>query len=189
MAFSDSRQDAARFRRGSRRVHYMDLVRQLVIEAVDGPHCHGRRVGPRRRSSRRTRQTEAATAARQRLRDLDLERATLFEDRARGEPLSPAQETRLSDWLTALRRGTTPISSLEFSVERGLLELGINPAGPAPSLQEVSATRRWIEIVDWDGGKVFDPRVAGRYRLRGHGPRRDARRDAPVNLRGYGPGR
>jgi len=157
VTFSDSRQDAARLSAGLEKSHYMDTVRQLVIEAVDGRIVTREELELAGDRAAGRDQSERATAARQRLRDLDLERATLFEDKARGEPLSQPQESRLSDWLTALTRGVTPLSSLEFSVERGLLELGINPAGPAPSLQEISANRRWIEIVDWDGGRVFDP--------------------------------
>ena len=158
VTFSDSRQDAARLSAGLEKSHYMDTVRQLVIEAVDRRLVTSEELHLAEQRATGNDLSDRATAARSRLRELDLERATMFEDRARGESLAPAQEARLAQWLSSLTRGTTPLSSLEFSVERGLLDLGINPAGSAPSLQAIPPTaRRWIEIVDWDGAKVFDP--------------------------------
>lgn len=158
VVFSDSRQDAARISAGLEQAHYLDLVRQQVIAAVLERVVGEEELELAAARARGDDLSKNATSARNRLRDLDAECARLFEDFARGDALSNDETARLTAWVAALRRGVTPLGSVEFSVERRLLALGINPAGSAPSRQVVPGSlRRWVDLVEWKAAPAFSP--------------------------------
>lgn len=152
VAFSDSRQDAARLSAGLEKRHYQDTLRQLLIESLDGASHPPSEIALAEARARRVDMSEAATAARDALRGIDPVRAQWFEDRAQGEALPPDRERDVTEWIAGLTEGRVPIGILQSTLERRLLELGINPGGPDPSLQTFAVgqeDRRWTGIVDW----------------------------------------
>ena len=156
VVFSDSRQDSARLSAGLEKRHYQDVVRQLLIEALDEVAVD---AGTLQLAAARATDSDtgsAATRARNRLRSLDQTRAMRFEDRARGETLSAEEAADIEAWLASLAEGSASIGVLEGRVEAGLLRLGMNPAGPDPSLQAAGDGVRWTRLVGWVG----EPRVS-----------------------------
>ncbi len=157
VVFSDSRQDAARLSAGLEKRHYQDLVRQLLIEALSDSGADQGTIDLAAAHARRADLGPAATAARNRLRHLDLARAIRFEDQARGEPLGLYEKADLETWLQRLRDGASGIGGLETQVERRLLELGINPGGPDASLQTIGPDQGWPRLVAWGTAPDFKP--------------------------------
>jgi ATP-dependent helicase YprA (DUF1998 family) len=152
VVFSDSRQDAARLSAGLEKRHYQDTLRQVLIEALDAGSHSPTEIALAEARARHDDMSAEATAARDTLRAIDPVRAQWFEDGAQGETLPPDRHQAVAEWLERLMQGRVPIGVLESAVERRLLELGINPAGPDPSQQTYRAgqeDRRWTTIVDW----------------------------------------
>lgn len=152
VAFSDSRQDAAKLAGGLELSHYQDVVRQLMatglhevsqaslatFEAVE----QGQDTSP---SSR---------AAHRRFRDLHQQQAQLISDWIRGLT-TPSEEDRVQAARKALAAASVPLPGLVRGVRDHLLKLGINPGGTAYTLQGFRGTS-WDELYDWN----LDPPVA-----------------------------
>jgi ATP-dependent helicase YprA (DUF1998 family) len=157
VVFSDSRQDAARLSAGLERSHYLDLVRQLLIEALADATVGQHEIDLAIARARREDTSAEATAARDRLRVLDRNLSGALEDRASGDDLPPHVEERLDEWLGAIQRGSTTIAWLEGQLEGRLLALGVNPAGPEPSMQVVGSgtgASRWTRLIDESGRRL-----------------------------------
>ena len=157
VVFTDSRQEAARLAGGLEKSHYLDLVRQITIETVISRRLNQADIDLVAEGAR-SGWTDAAKAVRRRLRELDLSLAVQFEDLARGDEISSSDAARVSAWLANLVAGATSLGSVELQVEQQLLALGVNPAGPAPSVQKDKSTgHRWTELVDWAAIPAFNP--------------------------------
>lgn len=143
IVFTDSRQDAAKLSAGIALRHYQDLVRllaldELRISAVSPQDLDAVRAQISGEGS------GAISASIERLRtrsksDLNSLRGALMD---RDEAAAAAAAERLSSPPT-----------LEFlakvKVNARLLTLGVNPAGPKPSMQSVGVLE-WHELFDWD---------------------------------------
>lgn len=128
--FSDSRQDAAKLSAGLEVRHYQDLVRELLVAELESSDDGD--VALFRLYLRGDRSTVAVDArARLRLRRRELFDA--LQDEHDGEP-GAAQ--RVVDMLAFASAGR-PVLELRRAIETSLVSLGINPAGPAPSMSRI----------------------------------------------------
>jgi DEAD/DEAH box helicase domain-containing protein len=157
--FTDSRQDAAKLAAGLEGAHYQDLLRALIVIAA-------------------TRDTGAALSALEKLANgehlTDAEKR-LAEDLRKQDPdlflsLTLAakgvggeeDEERIRAARAAARSGA-PVRMREIrqEVEKRLLELGTNPAGPAPSVSEYSENKEdhpWTEVFTFPSDSSPGPR-------------------------------
>lgn len=152
--FSDSRQDAAKGGPDLARNHFSDLLRTQLVQALD--------------------HRPDLQLARAHAEDHDLsgEASQAFEDLRRHRPevatalgvqphlRDPSQERLLERAEWEASRPT--LEDLVDAVEFGLASLGVNPAGPAPSMQEHQADahgqrRSWHEIYRWNGDQLTAP--------------------------------
>jgi Lhr-like helicase len=168
--FSDSRQDAAKLSTGIKRDHYLDTVRQLAYQRLWQEAVNV--------------QSKYRTAVKQ------FEQATelyALQQKQEDSQLSPVENARRRELMAALPQGrevvgyavgggdlpavlkppnkptgTIPVRFNELldAVRAGLLELGLNPGGPQPSLvvykpgtTDPQGKRlpkvRWTELIDW----------------------------------------
>ncbi|MFJ6772816.1 DEAD/DEAH box helicase, partial [Kitasatospora sp. NPDC091257] len=142
IVFTDSRQDAAKLSAGIALRHYQDLVRLLALDELGKSARAAEDVAAVRADPQA--QSEVGTAAVERLRahnrdDLnDLRLALLTND----EATATAAGARLASppALEALAK---------VHVNKRLLSLGVNPAGPKPSVQQVNDLP-WHEFFDWE---------------------------------------
>lgn len=149
VAFTDSRQDAAKLAAGMERRHYEDTVRQLIARRMsegppgvaDLPLVHaGLFEGDR---------SDEARAAFARFRGENPDDAA--DLLAAAGPLA-TDEDRTAAEAILKRAADTAVTfdSLADHAERGLLALGINPAGPAISKQlKRGIDSRWTDLFDF----------------------------------------
>lgn len=147
--FSDSRQDTAKISAGLEKRHYQDLVRQALVGQLrassvlaDVELLRSFLAGDRSPEA-----IEARTRLRQRRRDL----FDLVSDADEGLPGAAAA---LEAALEAEARGTR-VGSLITGVDASLLALGVNPAGPDPSMssrwdRDARRRIRWADLYDWE---------------------------------------
>ncbi|MFG2879146.1 DEAD/DEAH box helicase [Streptomyces sp. NPDC048337] len=153
IAFSDSRDDAADLASGLSLRHYQDLLRLMAADAVQqqGDPLADLRLfkdlygdspsGPVDRD-------EAAAAAR-RLQSRYPHEVPALKDILRGDPLAdPARQPELESVLGRL----PSFADLRYDLRGRLLDQGINPGGPAASLQEHKGIR-WTSLFDWKGDR------------------------------------
>lgn len=149
--FSDSRQDAAKLAAGIELRHYQDTLRQIMVreleraqeqeailekarEYVEGDH------GPDQ------------TAALQQLAAIDPNIVLLLQ----GMPLSEAQRAAAQGHLDSLEVGAVRLDRLVSAVHDSLLHLGVNPGGPAPSLQTDKQGKPWTALFQWGQQPVLN---------------------------------
>jgi hypothetical protein len=138
IVFSDSRQDAARQAIGIEHSHYLDLVRQVAVDAV-------RNEGPLAiafdhfvlKIDRGQAGYEANEALAPNIRQVVLKAAMGQLDQ---EDLS-----RLEADVAVSRRGVIRLSDLAVRIRDALVCIGVNPAGPKKSLGN------WADGWDWSG--------------------------------------
>lgn len=158
VVFTDSRQDAAKLSAGIELDHYRDLVRHSLVVGTQSSHGdasaflrlmkHGmdRLSGDERSAASRYSKANAS------LRDA-------YDDRKLGIA-TPQQLDRIREFESA-PTGLIPLAELSDRVWNLLLQLGINPAGPHPSMQSRGA-ETWYELFDWDS---YPPRARDKSRL------------------------
>ncbi len=156
--FSDSRQDAAKLAAGIENSHYLDLLRQLLLEILhehfEGvPERMGHLVGFERYLSGE--RGDDLFYQYERFRDT-------YPDEAKDLERAWNKREEVTDPAAVSARATVGAPDLPFDrafdqLERRLLRLGVNPGGPAWDLQSYEpAPRRdrkpWTGLVrDWDG--------------------------------------
>ncbi|MFN8151433.1 MAG: hypothetical protein U0R24_09970 [Solirubrobacterales bacterium] len=151
VAFTDSRQDAAKLSAGMERRHYEDTVRQLLARALANGtpgSADAALIEPLIDGG------EATDAARKALSRFSkafpadgttvMNALTAF---ASGEDRKSARQV-----LRAYQRPAVPLQKLIDETGRQLLALGLNPAGPAASTQKKKALNyaRWDELFNFD---------------------------------------
>jgi len=156
VVFSDSRQDAARIAAGLEKSHYQDLVRQLVVAALDRPDGIDPRLaseywsdpdaGPEAAAAWKS--VEAADTVLAAVRRVGMGRA------------QPEDEQTVKDRVAALAGQGRTLAELANQVEPALLALGVHPGGPAPSLAGRDGAR-WTDLYDWTADPPA-PRAASR---------------------------
>ncbi len=143
--FSDSRQDAAKLSAGLEKRHYQDLVRELIVDELERNRPVDLSLV---RAYFQSDRSDAAKAARARLRREHRDLHDAIEDDVQGEP---GAAKRVADLQSRYEAGI-PLPVLRERVKHRLVGLGINPAGPDPSLSRLSdhgQMARWEDLVDW----------------------------------------
>lgn len=152
--FSDSRQDAAKGGPDLARNHYSDVLRTELVGALrTRPNLELAKAA----ATAEDNSTEAVAA----FNALQRERADLAAAFLKPPALLSAAESALierAQW--ELNRPT--LEHLVDAVELRLAARGINPGGPAPSVQleneQVADSRPWHDLYRWDGvGLVENP--------------------------------
>ncbi len=153
--FSDSRQDAAKLAAGLEKVHYQDLVRQLIVNTVRRERSAPMEVLERLAGG------QALSPAEKRLADqLLLEDALLFVALARLKAGTATPEEKLRVDAARARFSQplpTRISEIRREVEYSLLSMGTNPAGPDHSVSryiEANGRRPWTTAFDFSVNPV-----------------------------------
>lgn len=146
--FSDNRQDAAKLSAGLEKSHYLDVLRQLVAQYHS---ALGKEVEVYIRSI----SDEDSTPEERRIADQ-------FEDdypadarairRSLGGRATPEEERQAS---AARSRAYAPakLNLVRDTVERELLQLGMNPAGPDPGMQgfkDAGTYKKWTQLYELD---------------------------------------
>lgn len=143
IVFTDSRDDAAATGAGLERNHFRDLIRQLLRqEAQPGP-------SPARLLRAAAGGEELSEEERGHLEVLKARNPDLWAAyRAMVRGVADAEEEQLIEAFEASETGLTPWGELIARVERRLIGLGVNPAGPGPSVQTYQGHPWW---------QLFDP--------------------------------
>lgn len=152
IVFTDSRQDAAKLAGGVELDHYRDLVRQLVIDALDAVKS----------------QRLAALRVAADTEELSAEERMAFEALRRANPeLASVVMASSRPWATSSDRekvrriraeidGPYPVAEITGLVWRRLLDLGCNPAGPGGRSQKDGGVG-WVELFEMqEGGSLYE---------------------------------
>ncbi|KAA9375499.1 DEAD/DEAH box helicase [Microbispora cellulosiformans] len=133
--FSDSRQNAAKLSAGIALRHYQDLVRILALQATREQTLSDDDIARARASNSRTDLDRLAVKDPDALKDL---RLAWLDDDEEAAAVAAAK-------LTAPLR--LDLLAKTF-IHRRLMTIGVNPAGPRPSVQEPGGTP-WHALYDW----------------------------------------
>ncbi|MFD8790952.1 DEAD/DEAH box helicase [Streptomyces vinaceus] len=158
IAFSDSRDDAADLASGLALRHYQDLLRLMASDAV-------RQQGDPQADLRLFKDVyekkavdiEVAAAARERLRSRYPAEVTELANILGGDPF--ADRTKQPELESVLGR-LPSLSDLRYDLRGRLLDHGVNPGGPAASLQEDDGIR-WTSLFDWKGDRGLKAGLTG----------------------------
>ena len=144
--FSDSRQDAAKMSAGLEKRHYQDLVRQLIVEQLTSPFTDD---VPTVRTFLQGNRSPEAIAANGRLREAQ---PALYNALRDAHDELPGAEAVLTRLLAEASTGRA-LTEIQIDVSTALECLGINPAGPDPSVQTWGRKGadfcRWEDLYDW----------------------------------------
>ncbi len=162
VAFTDSRQDAAKLSAGIEQRHYEDTVRQLVAEtALEGdpvavriPLADEYLVAMRTGKEPSARQTEAYTWL---LGQYPKEMAAVMAEAAGFA--TEHQKADAAEFRARAEHGQATIARLSDKVEERLVNLGINPGGPGIFRQTrrdpgTKRERAWTTLYDWSSTPV-----------------------------------
>lgn len=150
VAFTDSRQDAAKLSAGIEKRHYEDTVRHLLAAAAGGTTRAAEDMDAFERFVNGDRTPETRTAYGRFLAEYGADAEAL---RAAIEGYASDTQLRDAETLRAqMASGATRLTALRDDAERELLRLGMNPAGPDLSKQEgwQHARGRWTSLYDLD---------------------------------------
>lgn len=152
VVFSDSRQGAARVAANLELAHYLDLVRALVLQALSASAGAVSLAEAHLSGADTSEEAEAAYTA---LEAESRGAALALTKRVMGRPLTKLDEAAL-DALARQDAGRLDLVEVMSKIGPRLLEIGVNPGGPAPSLQETKSGRPWSTLYDWEASP---PRV------------------------------
>ncbi len=158
VVFTDSRQDATKLSAGIELDHYRDLVRHfLVIGAQSSLGDASAFLKLMKHGMDKLSEDERRAASRFSKSNTSLREA--YEDRKLG--ITKPQQLKQIQEFESASNNLIPLAELNERVWILLLQLGINPAGPHPSLQSRDAGT-WYELFDWDGSP---PRIRDSSKL------------------------
>jgi ATP-dependent helicase YprA (DUF1998 family) len=155
VVFSDSRQDAAKLASGLGLRHYQDLLRLLLLREVreqGNPQADLGLIQAYYTQKENKPDAELVKAAMQRFRARGQDRALRDLRSIWSDDLdaNPADEPDLVAILSAL----PSLEAHRVDLEPRLLTMGVNPAGPAASIQRSfvkgSPALSWTSLFDWD---------------------------------------
>jgi len=156
VAFTDSRQGAARVAANLELAHYLDLVRALAVTVL-GKTGNGLDLA-RTYAAGTDRGPEAKSALAQ-LQQASPPAFMALMKQITGVDLDRADLTALAAVEAEHSVGPTLVD-LIHGVEPQLLQIGVNPAGPGPSFQRAKGNRddgpRWTSLYDWTTQPVRD---------------------------------
>lgn len=148
--FSDSRQDAAKLSAGLEKAHYQDLVRQFILQIIDRDPAAPLKALEKRVMKQTLTSDEVRLADALIAQDPDLLVALTLVSKGVGD--SDYQQRIAAARAAATLKTPVSMDEIRGEVERRLLDLGINPAGPNPSVSsyEVGKDKRpWTDIYDF----------------------------------------
>jgi DEAD/DEAH box helicase domain-containing protein len=157
--FSDSRQDAAKLAVGVAKSHWLDAMRQVLVEGVAAQAAAILAFERRLRQEQLSNEEEAladsfATARPDAAAAI---MAVVLGQGARPSPVGGLTNQQLRDQVLAqARSGVLPIQSLQDHAERRLLANGMNPGGVDRSVtwtDLVRQTGEWPRLFDWQLGQ------------------------------------
>jgi hypothetical protein len=141
VAFSDSRQDAARLNASLDVSHHLDSVRQLVVRFLTGAHARADELRLFR-----------AMLDGEEQRDPDFLRTTLERSEAaralrsaRDELATEVERVEAEEAYLREIAGVAPVVAVRDQAFEALLAVGRNPAGPASQLAD-----EWVSLFDWE---------------------------------------
>lgn len=145
IAFTDSRDDAADVAAGLELNHFRDLIRQLLYQMLAGEEHYSlediKRIFERKiEKLELTKKEEEFVAG---LKASDPDAWVGFRSAAKGDPDKDDTEAIQNYAKKIPKAGTMSWPNLLVKMENKLLELGINPGGPAASLQQDSQEHWW----------------------------------------------
>ena len=147
VVFTDSRQDAAKLAAGIELDHYRDLIRQSLVQGAE-------RLGGdvsaflKLRSSGAASLTEVEKTAARRYRSQNSTVVEAFSNVDDG--ISTASDTAIVAATERAATGPFEIPSIGNIVWRELASLGLNPAGPHPSMSRTGDDKtKWTELINW----------------------------------------
>ncbi|WP_336705559.1 DEAD/DEAH box helicase [Micrococcus terreus] len=146
IVFTDSRQDAAKLSSGISLRHYQDLLRLLLQQELSASGQTETDIGLARTHFVDRQRSAESRAAVDRLKAKDLHAFMLLRDVWEGE-----SDTAESDAVQSLLQ-LPSLPVLSSKVGHRLLDLGMNPGGPAASLQQTSekAPSPWSHLYRWE---------------------------------------
>jgi ATP-dependent helicase YprA (DUF1998 family) len=153
--FSDSRQDAAKLAVGVAKSHWLDAMRQVLVEGVDEEAGAILAFERRLRGEQLTDDEEvlADGFASSRPGDAGAIMAAALGQGARPSSVGGLTNQQLRDQVVAqARSGVLPIGSLQVHAERRLLANGMNPGGVDRSVtwtDLIRQTDEWPRLFDW----------------------------------------
>ncbi|MEV5756605.1 DEAD/DEAH box helicase [Streptomyces tendae] len=153
IAFSDSRDDASDLASGLALRHYQDLLRLLTARAVadqGDPFVDLQLV--KAYYEKKAPDPDQMKAAARRLRDRHPREFSELKDILTDDPMAdPAKQPEVESVLGRL----PSLTDLQYDLRGMVLERGLNPGGPAASLQECGNGVRWTSLFDWKGDKTI----------------------------------
>lgn len=155
IAFSDSRDDASELASGLALRHYQDLLRLLAAQAVaeQGDPLADLQLVKEHYAGRRELDQEALKAAIRRLRSRHPREFSALRDILTDDLMAePEKQPELEAVLGRL----PSLNDLQADLRGMLLSYGVNPGGPAASLQERNGVR-WTTLFDWSGERQLQP--------------------------------
>ncbi len=159
IAFSDSRQDAAKLALGLEKRHYQDLVRSLLVQTAGSPTPASRALAAYDAYKVGSATPEDLVQQLNALAAVDEPLATAL-GRIVGPLASASDEVLIDRASRTLTTARWRLIALRDVVWERLLALGVNPGGPEPSKtfyeQPAGKKRRWTSLFEWDGA----PRAA-----------------------------
>lgn len=156
--FTDSRQDAAKLAAGIELEHYRDLIRQTLIDGLGRLSSDLAAYLKGIDGGLETLTPEDKLAFR-RYRESFPRQANLLRD-AQDPGFCTPTELEEAKRLRQAVNGPFQLSSLQSHIQKELLRLGVNPAGPSPSAQSYGDGKKWYELFRWTPEDVI-PRSPG----------------------------
>ena len=155
VVFTDSRQDAAKLSAGIEVDNYRDLVRQSITLGFASLSAGLRALFQFHED--RTKLSSSQMDLVREYRNKFPREANLLSDVLR-DGLGTPEQSKQVEQLRARLNGPFPLADVQKQVISRLLTLGINPAGPFPTLQKYKAPTAgakarqysWHELFDWD---------------------------------------
>lgn len=148
VAFTDSRQDAAKLAAGIELDHYRDLVRQSLVRGFG--RLGGDLAAYLKSLDDDAELTAAETEAADRYEDSNRETARALRKENQGR--ATEADLRIAARERSRVHGPFRIAAVEGSVWEDMLRLGTNPGGPINSLLRRSIENRevsWTTLIDW----------------------------------------
>lgn len=148
--FSDSRQAAAKLSAGIELDHYRDVLRQVVLNSLDEELDDVKFLRKIRRSGVRN-LTQNEKVIYLELRKSDYLNRVISDIKDELDGLLPSEDI---DKLDKFFSNKLPeLKKIEDKVISKILEYGINPAGPKPSVTK-SGNLFWFDLFNWDSAKI-----------------------------------
>ncbi len=162
IVFTDSRDDAARIAAGIALNNFRDQVRQVVRQLLHGREDPVPLLRALLRGDLRGEELVRAEQARADRREL--------YDKLRLESLGAADDTDLATIAAVERESESlPWSTLVHGAERVMIKVGVNPAGPGPSVAQSEGDAPWY--------RAYDPPSSGAWQTLPDAVARPVRQD------------